>query len=56
MLSSISTTFPVVMGDSWAVDTFERALLIGCCVALVCLGVLVSAIIEKKKELNKPCV
>jgi len=55
MLSSISMTFPVVMGDSWAVDTLDRVLLIGCCVALVCLGVLVAAIIEKKGELDKPC-
>jgi len=55
MLSSISTTLPVVMGDSWAVDTFDRALLIGCCVALVCLGVLIAAIRDKKRELDKPC-
>lgn len=50
MLSSVSMTFPVVMGDSWAVDTFDRGLLIGCCVALICLGVLIVDIIEKKEE------
>ena len=49
-------TLPVVMGDSWAVDTLDRILLIICCVVLVCLGVLIATIIERKKELNKPYV
>ena len=49
-------TLPVVMGDCWIVDTFDRVILIACCVAMVCLGVLIAAIIERKKELNKPYV